>query len=82
MGTADLIVMAMEQEGMKTEEARNRIWLIDSQGLITTTRANNSDKHKMNYAKQAVNTKNLEEIVDFVKPSCIIGKHYMNQKLL
>jgi malate dehydrogenase (oxaloacetate-decarboxylating)(NADP+) len=74
--------MAMEQEGMKTEEARNRIWLIDSQGLITTTRANNSDKHKMNYAKQAVNTKNLEEIVDFVKPSCIIGKHYMNQKLL
>jgi malate dehydrogenase (oxaloacetate-decarboxylating)(NADP+) len=74
--------MAMEQEGMKTEEARNRIWLIDSQGLITTTRANKSDKHKMNYAKPAVNTKNLEEIVDFVKPSCIIGKHYMNQKLL
>jgi malate dehydrogenase (oxaloacetate-decarboxylating)(NADP+) len=71
LGTADLIVMAMEKEGMKTEEAINRIWLIDSQGLVTTNRTN--DKHKMIYAKHAVSTKNIEEIVDLVKPSCIIG---------
>ncbi|CAG2112006.1 unnamed protein product, partial [Medioppia subpectinata] len=73
LGTADLLVMAMEQEGLSTEDARNRIWLLDSQGLVTMSRMGRNDKHKMQFAKQAADTKNLEEIVDLVKPSCIIG---------
>ncbi|CAG2163543.1 unnamed protein product [Oppiella nova] len=73
LGTADLLVMAMEQEGMSTEDARSRIWLIDSQGLVTLSRTGRVDPHKQHYAKQATESKNLEEIVDLVRPSCIIG---------
>lgn len=66
--------MAMEQEGMNTEDARKRIWMIDSRGLVTRDRTGN-DHHKMLFAKEAKSTKNLEEIVDLVKPSCIIGNY-------
>ena len=65
--------MAMEQEGMSTEDARSKIWMIDSKGLVTLNRNTGNDSHKMQYAKQAANTKNLEEVIDLVKPSCIIG---------
>ena len=34
IGIANLLVMAMEQEGVSTEEARSRIWMVDSGGLL------------------------------------------------
>jgi malate dehydrogenase (oxaloacetate-decarboxylating)(NADP+) len=34
IGTADLIVLALEQHGLNEEEARKRIYLVDSKGLI------------------------------------------------
>jgi len=66
--------MAMEQEGMSKEDARSRIWMVDSSGLITLSR-NINNSHKMTYAKQAADTKNLEQIVDLVRPTCSIGEH-------
>lgn len=34
LGIANLIVMAMEKEGVSKEAAVKRIWMVDSKGLI------------------------------------------------
>ncbi len=68
-------MMAMVQEGMKIEDARNRIWMLDSKGLVSVNRPGGDiDEHKGQYAKAVTHTNNLEEVVDNVKPSVLIGK--------
>ncbi len=67
--------MAMKKEGLGEQEARDRIFLCDSQGLVTTTREDKrgKDPHKEKYAKNTKNSADLAEIVDIVKPTAIIG---------
>jgi malate dehydrogenase (oxaloacetate-decarboxylating)(NADP+) len=35
IGIADLLVMAMKEEGVSEEKAVSLIWMVDSKGLIT-----------------------------------------------
>ncbi|XP_023228515.1 NADP-dependent malic enzyme-like [Centruroides sculpturatus] len=74
LGTADLLVMAMDQEGLSKDEATSRIWMIDSKGLIVKNRPSGGiNAHKGKYAKECHPIQNLEEIVKFVKPTVLIG---------
>lgn len=66
--------MGMEKEGSTTEEARSKIWLVDSKGLVVAERLKDLENHKAKYAKNVPPVKDLEKIVDLVKPTGIIGK--------
>jgi len=75
IGTADLLVMAMEEEGLTIEEARKQIWMTDSRGLITIDRPSGGiTVRKAKYAKAFQHVKDLDQIVGLVQPTCIIGK--------
>lgn len=87
VGIADLIVRAMqrEQPSMPEEELRQRIWLMDSKGLITQDRVDQGDilaDHKLRYAHPSsllssndANTDKdtLPGAVECVRPTTLIG---------
>jgi len=49
-GIADLIVSALQEDGLGLSEARQRIWTVDSQGLVTRDRSRLED-FKATYAR-------------------------------
>ncbi|XP_074996283.1 NADP-dependent malic enzyme, mitochondrial-like [Calonectris borealis] len=72
MGIAHLILMAMEKEGISRENAIKKIWMVDSKGLIVKGRSHlNHEKEMFAQDHPSVNT--LEEVVQKVKPTAIIG---------
>lgn len=74
IGTAELIVLTMIQKGLSEEEARSKIWLVDSKGLIVKDRPEGGINHeKAPFAKVAKPIKSLSEAIDFVKPTALIG---------
>lgn len=72
LGTANLVIMAMIEEGASREQAKKNIFLIDSKGLVVKSRTDLSH-HKEAFAQDAPQIKQLEDIIDFVKPVAIIG---------
>ena len=76
IGIANLIAMAMtKREGIPAEEARKKIWLKDSRGLIVEGRPEGGiSEHKAPYAHKHDNMKELGDIVKELKPTCLIGK--------
>jgi len=74
LGIAQLCVMAMQAEGTSVEDARDKIWMVDSKGLIVKDRPEGGvTGHKVLYAKNHAPIRNLEEVVKEVKPSVLIG---------
>uniref|UniRef100_A0A8C3JRE8 Malic enzyme n=1 Tax=Calidris pygmaea TaxID=425635 RepID=A0A8C3JRE8_9CHAR len=72
LGIAHLILMAMEKEGIPREDAIKKIWMVDSKGLIVKGRSHlNHEKEMFAQDHPSVNT--LEEVVQKVKPTAIIG---------
>ncbi|XP_069509063.1 NADP-dependent malic enzyme-like [Ambystoma mexicanum] len=72
MGIANLIVMAMEKEGVPRKEAIHKIWMVDSKGLIVKGRGKLNHEKEM-FAQDHPQVKTLEEVVRAVKPTAIIG---------
>ena len=67
--------MAMMQEGLTSEEAHKRIFLIDSRGLIVKNRpAGGVIGHKVEFAQDMPPMKEIAEVVDTVKPTALIGE--------
>ncbi|XP_022081888.1 NADP-dependent malic enzyme-like isoform X2 [Acanthaster planci] len=74
IGIANLLIAAMEAKGLAEDEARKRIWLLDSRGLICKDRpAGGIDSHKEPFAHPHEPMKDLEKIVQSIKPSALIG---------
>ncbi|XP_013783386.1 NADP-dependent malic enzyme-like [Limulus polyphemus] len=74
LGTADLLVMAMEQEGVSRVEATRRIWMVDSKGLIVKNRETGGiTEHKARFTQEHEHLTNLEDIVKTIKPTVLIG---------
>ncbi|XP_010629472.1 NADP-dependent malic enzyme [Fukomys damarensis] len=72
LGIAHLIVMAMEKEGLTKEKAIKKIWLVDSKGLIVKGRASLTQE-KEKFAHEHEEMRNLETIVQEIKPTALIG---------
>ncbi|KFV76748.1 NADP-dependent malic enzyme, partial [Dryobates pubescens] len=72
LGIANLVVMAMEKQGISQDEATKRIWMVDSKGLIVKGRASLTPE-KQRFAHPHPEMKNLEDIVRDIKPTVLIG---------
>jgi len=74
LGIADLLVAAMVQEKTSLEDAKKKIWLVDSKGLVVKNRPKGgSTPLKDVFAKEVSPIDSLEDAVNFAKPSVIIG---------
>ena len=67
--------MAMEKrEGVPLEEAKKKIFMRDSRGLIVKGRSSGGiSRHKEVFAQEHVEMQDLAEIVKDVKPTVLIG---------
>ncbi len=79
---ADQLRAAMVREGLPSEDAAGRFWLVDLPGLLTDDLGGVLDASQANYARPAAEVKawprqgsaiSLEEVVHRVRPTMLIG---------
>lgn len=74
LGIANLCKIAMIRKGLSEKEALDRIWLVDSRGLIVKNRPSGGlTEHKLHFAHQHEPVDSLLEAVKIVKPTMLIG---------
>jgi len=84
VGIADQIRHAMMRDGLSKEDAANRFWCVDRQGLLNTGMADHLRDYQAPYARPATESKGwkhdedgngvgLAEVVRRVKPTMLIG---------
>jgi len=72
-GIADMLVVGMvEGEGLTPDEARSRIWMIDTQGLVTSDRTELAS-YKRDYAHSQAPIQSLVDVIRSVRPTILIG---------
>lgn len=71
-GIADLLVYAMQKEGLTLEEARGRCWMFDTKGLVVKNRPRLED-FKAIYAHDHPPIETFLECIEYIKPTAIIG---------
>lgn len=77
VGVAKQIVHLMVMEGIPKEEALKHFWLVDSKGLVTVTRGDKLQEHKVLFARKDIEKDaqitTLLSVVETVKPTTLIG---------
>ncbi len=71
-GIADLVVSAMMAQGATEQEARLRVWLVDSRGLVVKRR-NNLNDSKRAYAHDHPPVADFLAAIRTLRPTAIIG---------
>jgi malate dehydrogenase (oxaloacetate-decarboxylating)(NADP+) len=72
-GIADLFTAAAIDAGLTEDEARQRCWFVDSQGLVIRDRLAKLAHHKIPYAHDHPQVETLAEAVDVLRPTALIG---------
>ncbi|MFT9408354.1 NAD-dependent malic enzyme [Acetobacter fabarum] len=72
LGTADMLISALKQEGISEQEAIERITLMDVNGLLETSRTDLSPQQKR-YAKAMPPSRDLLATIKAIKPTVLIG---------
>lgn len=72
IGIADLIVAAMDAEGLPAAEARTRCWFVDSKGLVVKSRGDLAP-HKRPYAHEHSFVADFLSAIEALRPAAIIG---------
>ncbi|RDX80509.1 hypothetical protein CR513_38933, partial [Mucuna pruriens] len=73
-GIAELIALEMsKQTKAPIEESRKKIWLVDSKGLIVSSRKNSLQHFKKPWAHEHEPVNSLLEAVKVIKPTVLIG---------
>ncbi|WCJ42552.1 NADP-dependent malic enzyme [Euphorbia peplus] len=73
-GIAELIALEMSKRtGDPIEETRKKIWLVDSKGLIVSSRKESLQHFKQPWAHEHEPVKTLLEAVKAIKPTVLIG---------
>ncbi|KAI8339092.1 hypothetical protein BC941DRAFT_394514 [Chlamydoabsidia padenii] len=64
------------EHGLSEDQAKKVFWIVDSKGLVTLDRGDKLAQHKVYYARkdnEGKQYKDLMEIIDYVRPTCLIG---------
>lgn len=73
-GIAELIALEMSKKtNAPVEETRKKIWLVDSKGLIVSSRKGTLQSFKLPWAHEHEPAANLLEAVQAIKPTVLIG---------
>ncbi|WOL08207.1 NADP-dependent malic enzyme-like isoform X1 [Canna indica] len=73
-GIAELIALEMSRQmGTPIEENRKKIWLVDSKGLIVSSRLESLQHFKKPWAHEHEPVNNLLDAVNAIKPTVLIG---------
>jgi len=78
VGIANMIALAIHKEsGISIEEARKNIWLIDSYGLVCSSRTDDIADHKKSYMHKFHDNylflTNLVDCIEKIRPTALIG---------
>jgi len=72
IGIADVFVAALGELGIPQEQAREKCWFVDSQGLLVTSREN-MPAHKRPYAHDHAPIRDFAEAIQALEPTVILG---------
>jgi malate dehydrogenase (oxaloacetate-decarboxylating)(NADP+) len=72
IGIANLIVAALQDEGLTEHDARNRCWFMDSKGLVVRSRTDLAT-HKLPYAHDHAFIADLATAVETLRPTALVG---------
>ena len=72
IGNALMTVAGMKLEGLADNEARDRIWMFDINGLLETSRTDLIPEQKM-FAHSHPSSRDLVAVINSVKPTILIG---------
>lgn len=70
-GIASLLVSALREEGLGESEARERIWMLDHEGLVTTKRIE-LGPHALRFARESAPL-DFDAALEVAKPHALIG---------
>ncbi|GJN17706.1 hypothetical protein PR202_gb04797 [Eleusine coracana subsp. coracana] len=73
-GIAELVALAISRQSkFSIDEARNKIWLVDSKGLVVRSREGTLQPFKKRYAHEHEPIKDLLGAVKAIRPTALIG---------